>query len=300
MQSFSTDRILACVRRVIRETITPSWLGTVPRDFGDQKEGKLKADEWRILCTIYLPLALITEWGEGTTHANEELAKRSRQLLDHTMELVSAVTIACKRTTSERRVEAYDRHIRRYLREMRSVHPNAKFNTNLHMATHIGDFMSLFGPVYSWWCFPFERLIGFLQKIPSSNKFGVFLLSSPCFGSDIEIGQMETTVHKLFIAYSKIKMWSIRPECPPTIKECRQIYEKLYTDNAEESIEDDEHLARDGYGPVDEDERKYSKKGASLRLIRATIALILFPSSFIPCPLSPQWHTLLHGQMPLG
>ncbi|KAF9066186.1 hypothetical protein BDP27DRAFT_1150464, partial [Rhodocollybia butyracea] len=39
-----------------------------------------------------------------------------------------------------------------------------KIKPNIHTAGHIYDFLLLFGPVMSWWCFPFERLIGALQK----------------------------------------------------------------------------------------------------------------------------------------
>ncbi|KAE9382676.1 hypothetical protein BT96DRAFT_772727, partial [Gymnopus androsaceus JB14] len=34
---------------------------------------------------------------------------------------------------------------------------------NVHAAGHIYDFLLLFGPVMSWWCFPFEHMIGALQ-----------------------------------------------------------------------------------------------------------------------------------------
>ena len=39
--------------------------------------------------------------------------------------------------------------------------------------THIYEFLDLWGPVYHWWCFPFERLIGSLQRLPTNNLFGV-------------------------------------------------------------------------------------------------------------------------------
>ncbi|KAK0431495.1 hypothetical protein EV421DRAFT_1720503, partial [Armillaria borealis] len=43
---------------------------------------------------------------------------------------------------------------------------------NIHVLFHIYDFLLLFGPVISWWCFPFEHLIGALQKINTSSRVG--------------------------------------------------------------------------------------------------------------------------------
>ena len=75
---------------------TPSWLRSVPRNFGDASTGTLKADEWRTMFTIYLPLALVNLWGDGMSHESLDDASRLRLVLDHTMALVSAITLACK------------------------------------------------------------------------------------------------------------------------------------------------------------------------------------------------------------
>jgi hypothetical protein len=40
------------------------------------------------------------------------------------------------------------------------------------MAFHLYDFLLLFGAVRSWWMFPFERLIGHLQRIPKNHQEG--------------------------------------------------------------------------------------------------------------------------------
>ncbi|KIM85947.1 hypothetical protein PILCRDRAFT_26999, partial [Piloderma croceum F 1598] len=59
-----------------------------------------------------------------------------------------------------------------YIQELQNLHPEATRCTNQHMAMHIYDFLLLFGPVHSWWCFPFERLIGQLQRITNNHKYG--------------------------------------------------------------------------------------------------------------------------------
>ncbi|KAI5980970.1 hypothetical protein EDD15DRAFT_2380662 [Pisolithus albus] len=59
----STPEVMQRIQQVIKDTHTPSWVRSVPHNFGDARAGTLKADEWRTMVTIYLPLALISLWG---------------------------------------------------------------------------------------------------------------------------------------------------------------------------------------------------------------------------------------------
>jgi len=95
------------IRNVIKSTTVPSWINSVPANYGDAAAGTMKADEWRNLSTIYLPLALISMWGEDTLHPSSREADRFRQLLDHTMLLVSAISLACMRSMTKTRATAY-------------------------------------------------------------------------------------------------------------------------------------------------------------------------------------------------
>lgn len=164
--------VMRRIRQVIEETETPSWLRSVPRNFGEARAGTLKADEWRTMTTVYLPLALVSIWGEGSAHPTKEVADHLRRVLDHTMHLVCAIQIACYRTMTVSRTTAYRSHITAWLTALKEVLPDASFRPNGHMACHIADYLELFGPVRSWWCFPFERLIGQLQRMPINHKFG--------------------------------------------------------------------------------------------------------------------------------
>ena len=42
----STPEVMNRIREVIRDMATPSWLSSVPHNFGDAAAGTLKADEW--------------------------------------------------------------------------------------------------------------------------------------------------------------------------------------------------------------------------------------------------------------
>jgi len=164
---------MARIREVIKDTATPSWLPSVPHNFGDAAAGTLKADEWRTMTTVYLPMALISLWGKGTSHASQSAAARLKGVLDHTMALVSAITLACMRTMTETRMTAYRIYLMTWVSELKDHHPEAEHRVNNHMAFHIYDFLRLFGPVRSWWCFPFERLIGQLQRLAHNHQQGM-------------------------------------------------------------------------------------------------------------------------------
>lgn len=176
----ATPEVMQRIRDVVKNTATPSWINSVPHNFGDASTGPLKADEWRTMSTIHLPLALVSLWGEGTAHPSTDIATKLRHILDHTMAVVSAITLACLRTTTEARAIAYRTYVAIYIRDLQNLHPTATPRTNHHMAMHIYDFLRLFGPVYSWWCFPFERIIGQLQRITNNHKYGTLFSSLAC------------------------------------------------------------------------------------------------------------------------
>jgi hypothetical protein len=133
----------------------------------------LKAAEWRVLVTVLLPIALISLWGEGTFHDTPEDAAYLRTVLDHTMCLVSAIRLACYRSMTTRRASEYRAYYSRYIRNLTAIHKNATYLTNHHMAFHVYDFLMSMGPVRSWWMFPFERLIGHLQRLPQNHLPGM-------------------------------------------------------------------------------------------------------------------------------
>lgn len=165
-----TQEVLGRIHSVIRDIVVPSWLGSVPRNFGDKAAGMIKADEWRTLATVYLPIALISLW--GLTSPRNDVALDLRPVLNHTMDLVSAVYLACARTTSKNRATAYQAYIVNYIRKLKAIHPTFNARPNHHASFHIHDYLILFGPVQSWWSFPFERLIGTLQRLPKNHRLG--------------------------------------------------------------------------------------------------------------------------------
>jgi hypothetical protein len=48
---------------IIKSTVTPSRINSVPSNYGEASAGTIKADEWHILSTVYLLIALVMLWG---------------------------------------------------------------------------------------------------------------------------------------------------------------------------------------------------------------------------------------------
>lgn len=168
----ATPEVMQTIRDVISQTTVPSWVSSVPRNFGDAAAGTLKADEWRTLITIYLPIALIYSWGELASHPTPYAAARLREVLDHTMLLISAIVIACKRNMSEYRCQAYLQCMTQYISSLISIHPHATHRPYGHMSLHLPHFFNLFGPAKTFWTYPFERLIGHIQRLISNHRLG--------------------------------------------------------------------------------------------------------------------------------
>lgn len=79
---------------VIKNTMTSSWVNSVPANYGAMSAGTIKADKWHMLSTIYLPIALVMLWGDDDGHSPVE-GSRSLEVLDYTMVLFQAVTVVC-------------------------------------------------------------------------------------------------------------------------------------------------------------------------------------------------------------
>ncbi|KAJ7767496.1 hypothetical protein DFH07DRAFT_736799 [Mycena maculata] len=100
-------------------------------------------------------------------------------------------------------------------------HPHAQKHvkrTIIHTAFHIYDFLLLFGPVVSWWCFPFERVIGFLQKVNATDRVG---------------GELEGILTRSFLCGALLRRWLRRSDCPEIIQQFKAIFDRAFAPPSE-------------------------------------------------------------------
>ncbi|KAF8588214.1 hypothetical protein K439DRAFT_1336009, partial [Ramaria rubella] len=156
----------------ISQLVAPSWITPPPSDFGSPSQGKLKADAWCTLCTICLPITLIRLWGCQDRQSQESLdTDRKFASMTNFMDLVQAILLATSRTLSQERIDSCLLFMKHYQVVLKDLYPKEhRDKPNLHALLHLPNLLTKFSPVHAWWTFPFERLIGCLQRVKTNQK----------------------------------------------------------------------------------------------------------------------------------
>jgi hypothetical protein len=160
---FDHDALLY-INSLLPKLQIPTWIKRAIPVLGKASFGRLKADEWRNLFTIQLPLILPPYWNDQDPV--------SQSLLHNFADLVSLVNLALKRTMNADRVEQYLHHTRRYIESSILLFPEITLAPNHHMAFHIAKGLQGFGPCRAWWSFSMERLMSQVLKSTGNNRLG--------------------------------------------------------------------------------------------------------------------------------
>jgi hypothetical protein len=146
------------IHECIANAIVPSWITRPPQNLGDKSHGKLKADQWYTLFTIFLPMVLPELWLASGKHQDSAL-------LDNFHDLVMCTNIIGSYTTSNSIADNYLHHYIRYRRTSETLFPMVATRPNHHYAMHNAELMKFWGPLPLLSEFPFEQHNGTLQKI---------------------------------------------------------------------------------------------------------------------------------------
>nr|GAT42542.1 predicted protein [Mycena chlorophos] len=160
---------LATIREAIRNVTIPAHIDRPPTNLGQKDHGKLKADNWLVLFSVFLPLIVPELWHDGT--------QIQERLLDNFHDLISATMIVCSYTVSQEKIEAYRTHYLRYLETSRELFPDLSVRPNHHYAIHNGDQMAWWGPLPQLSEWKYEAHNGNLQKIKTNNHIWEFDLT---------------------------------------------------------------------------------------------------------------------------
>ncbi len=171
-------------------TELPSWVTKAPPNWGTAARGKLSANNWRVICTIHLPITLIRLWGR------DDLPGVWKAKLENFMDLVRAVQIANLRSISRKEVELYEHYIFRYMTSFKSLYKLAKVKPIHHAALHYGDVLRGFGPAHTHNAAFYERHIHSMQSKNHNMKLGLSFVSRSNFVSALlpfQPGELEST-----------------------------------------------------------------------------------------------------------
>lgn len=170
-QDYIRHKEIQAIQSAIKSTIRPTWQQAPLKAFGSSQQGKLKANQWRTMIEFDLPITLVELWSEGAK-CDLHATKYHSALLDITILLALAVFWGTLQRTSAEHAAKYMYYMQMYLKSLQNLSPAPKLVPNHHTALHIGKQLLAFGPVYGWWAFPYEHLIGALQKINTTYKIG--------------------------------------------------------------------------------------------------------------------------------
>lgn len=186
--SFLTKNALHLLQETISKAIGPSWQAALPPNFGSPEHGKLKADQARSVAEFALPVALV-KFHVKNLAMPAGLGNKSgtSQLVDLTMDMVTALYWGTSRRTSPYHSEQYRAHMEAYVQLLAELYPE-KIVPNHHFALHIDELLLRFGPMHGWWAYPFERMIGVYQGLNTNGKLGMcthpminLYLTSACY-----------------------------------------------------------------------------------------------------------------------
>ncbi|CAH7674686.1 hypothetical protein PPACK8108_LOCUS9608 [Phakopsora pachyrhizi] len=192
------SELVSKINILLPRIIIPSWIKRALPVLGKASQGRLKANEWRNLFTIQLPLILPLFW------SGKEFDKRS--LFRNFAHIVSLVRCALKRKITAETTKSYRSHLLAYLSSSLTLFPHATLAPNHHMAIHLAESMENFGPVRAWWSFSMERLMGESLKASVNNRIGVppYLINHYLFFPNANMSSKNPLTTKLLSGHLEI------------------------------------------------------------------------------------------------
>jgi hypothetical protein len=160
------NKEMSGLHHCITDAVVPSHIACPPRNLGKKSHGKLKADQWQVLATIFLPLYLPVIWGSGTP--------QQKLLLENFWDLLICTNIICSFKTSDALADKYTEHYIRYWKSLQKLFPESGSVPNHHYAMHNGPQMKFWGPLMYVSEFRFEQLNGCFQNISMNNHMRMF------------------------------------------------------------------------------------------------------------------------------
>ena len=144
-----TQDDLKKIQKKMDQFQVPADLGRIPRKV-DCGEGfsNFTADQWRTFFTIYATVSL---W--------EYLPEVDRTILTHFVRICS---ILVSRILELDLVQEAHKRLIEIVKLIEKTYGRDKIIPNLHLSLHLRNCSYDFGPLYTFWCFSFERMNGIL------------------------------------------------------------------------------------------------------------------------------------------
>ena len=134
---------------------TPKDVGRMPLKISSSFSG-FTADQWRNWTTIFSSVCLKGVLPQA--HLNCWLL------------FVKACILLCSRIISKPSVISADLFLLQFCKKFQQLYGSDECTPNMHMHLHLKESILDYGPVYSFWCFAFERFNGILGAYQTNNR----------------------------------------------------------------------------------------------------------------------------------
>jgi Domain of unknown function (DUF4218) len=130
----------------------PSDIGRIPPKIAIGSDGfsKLTADQWKTFIMIF-----------STTILWDMLDDNDRKILGY---FIRACNLLVSRLITEDDLKEVQERLKDMSYLIERTYGPEFITSNIHLALHLPDCCRDYGPVYSFWLFPFERLNGYIGR----------------------------------------------------------------------------------------------------------------------------------------
>ena len=149
-----TKQDLVIIEERMSHMQAPYSIGRLPLKIGSGFSG-FTADQWRNWTISYSPIAL-----RDVLH---------RDHLQYWLLFVKACNLLSTRYLKKENILLADQYLHFFCKKY-EVNGKEACTPNMHLHLHLKECLNDFGPLYSFWCYAFERYNGMLGKFPTNNK----------------------------------------------------------------------------------------------------------------------------------
>ena len=146
---------MGIVKNVSKAFVTPVKIGRLPMKIDSNYSG-FTADQWRNWTIIYSPIVL----KDAITP----------ELYDIWMNFVHACCLLCRRAIKKDMNEEAGLRLQAFCEGVQNYFGKQSCTMNMHLHLHLTSCVLDYGPLYGYWCFPFERYNGTIAAYSTNRK----------------------------------------------------------------------------------------------------------------------------------
>ena len=148
------SKCFSIIQQKVDSFIAPPDIGRVPSKISSGFSG-FTADQWKNW-TIFFSLFALNDIIERPHYSCWNL-------------FVKACYLLCRRSITETHLQEGDQFLMDFCVRFAELYGQEKCTINMHLHGHLVECIEDFGPVYSFWCFAFERMNGILGSYHVNN-----------------------------------------------------------------------------------------------------------------------------------